>query len=58
MDRIESLLIQSVAVGTLVFASFAGYHAADLAYTASLPVVQLERVVVTAPATSTIAGDL
>jgi hypothetical protein len=57
MERIESFMIQAVALGTLVFAIGAGYHAADLAYAASLPVVQLDRVVVTAPAASDVAEN-
>ncbi len=48
MDRVESFLLMSVAVGSLVFATFAGYHAADRAYVSKLPVVKLDRVVVTA----------
>ncbi len=56
MDRIESFLLMSVAVGALMFAAVAGYHAADRAYVSKLPVVKLDRVVVTAqdvPGTAT-----
>jgi hypothetical protein len=56
MERIESYMIQTVALGTLVIACFAGYHATELAYVASLPVVQLDRVVVTVPATGDLAN--
>ncbi|CAN5341571.1 hypothetical protein BH10PSE17_BH10PSE17_19340 [soil metagenome] len=57
MERIESFMIQGIALATLVFACFAGYHAAELSYVASLPVVKLERVVITAPATANVAQE-
>ncbi|CAN5470119.1 hypothetical protein BH09PSE6_BH09PSE6_27380 [soil metagenome] len=56
MDRIESFFIQAVAVAVLAITTCAGAHVADKAYVASLPVVQLERVVITAPASSTLAA--
>lgn len=57
MERIESFMVQAVALGTLVFTIGAGYQAAERAYVASLPVVHLERVVITAPATTDVADN-
>ncbi|CAN5409034.1 hypothetical protein BH10PSE17_BH10PSE17_26850 [soil metagenome] len=52
MERIETLLLMTVAVCTLTMATFAGLHAADRSYASKLPVVKLVKVVVVAPAAS------
>jgi hypothetical protein len=49
MDRIESLFIQAIAISTVTIAAFAGLSIAKPSQ-ADLPVVQLERVIVQAPA--------
>ncbi|CAN5185202.1 hypothetical protein BH09PSE6_BH09PSE6_31970 [soil metagenome] len=50
MDRIQDFALLAVATAVLFITIGAGSHVAQLAHTASLPVVKLERVVVTAPA--------
>jgi hypothetical protein len=49
MDRIESLFIQIIAISTITLAALAGLNAmhGSTAAQADVPVVQLERVVVT-----------
>ncbi len=49
MDRIQDFALLFVAVAVAAITIGAGAHVADMAQVASLPVVQLERVVVVAP---------
>lgn len=50
MERLETLLLMTVAIGTLTMTVFAGLHAADKSYGHKLPIVKLAKVVVIAPA--------
>jgi hypothetical protein len=53
MERLQNFAMLAVAVAVLFVTVGAGTHVVQLAYESSLPVVQLERVVIVAPAAAT-----